>query len=435
MDDHPVRLVVEDDLHRSRLTVFLRLLLAIPHLFILLLYSVFAFVVAVVGWIAAIFTGRLPNGIHGVLAGYLRYATRVDAYIGLAANPWPPISGDRSQWMTYPIDLELPEATKQRRLTVLFRLFLAIPALILSGFLGSALGGAGGAGQRDSNAAFTGVGLASTATVLGWFASLVRGRMPRGLRDLIVFSIGFGAQTWAYVLLVTGRYPDARPDSHVDPLPLEPHPVRIEPGGELRRSRLTVFFRLLLSLPHLVWLTLWGVLVTLAAIVAWLATLVTGRNPVALQRFIGAYVRYQTHVYAFLFLVGGPFPGFDGRPGAYPVELTIDRSARQHRLVTLFRLLLGIPAILLSLGFFGVLFLVGVYGWIVGLLLGRMPVGLAELGAAALRYLAQTNAYLLLLTDRYPYSSPALATEQPEPEPEPSEPDAPAEPEPSEPVH
>ena len=98
--------------------------------------------------------------------------------------------------------------------------------------------------------------------MLGWFASLARGRMPRGLRDLIVFSIGFGAQTWAYVLLVTGRYPDARPDSHVDPLPLDPHPVRIELGGELRRSRLTVFFRLLLSLPHLVWLTLWGVLVT-----------------------------------------------------------------------------------------------------------------------------------------------------------------------------
>ncbi len=189
MDDHPVRLVVEDDLHRSRLTVFLRLLLAIPHLVILLLYSVFAFVVAVVGWIVAIFTGRLPNRIHGALVGYLRYATRVDAYVGLAANPWPPISGDRSQWMTYPIDLELPEATKQRRLTVLVRFFLAIPALILSGFLGP--------GQRDSNAAFTGVGLASVATVLGWFAALVRGRMPRGLRDLIVFSIGFGAQTWA----------------------------------------------------------------------------------------------------------------------------------------------------------------------------------------------------------------------------------------------
>ena len=31
MDGHPVRLVVTDDCRRSRLTVFFRLLLAIPH--------------------------------------------------------------------------------------------------------------------------------------------------------------------------------------------------------------------------------------------------------------------------------------------------------------------------------------------------------------------------------------------------------------------
>ena len=37
-----------------------------------------------------------------------------------------------------------------------------------------------------------------------------------------------------------------------------------------------------------------------------------------------------------------------------------------------------------------------------------MPEGLRNLGAVGLRYSAQANAYLFLLTDRYPYSAPAV---------------------------
>jgi hypothetical protein len=37
-----------------------------------------------------------------------------------------------------------------------------------------------------------------------------------------------------------------------------------------------------------------------------------------------------------------------------------------------------------------------------------MPEGLRKLGALALRYNAQRDAYTFVLTDRYPYSGPAL---------------------------
>ena len=49
-----------------------------------------------------------------------------------------------------------------------------------------------------------------------------------------------------------------------------------------------------------------------------------------------------------------------------------------------------------------------------------MPTGLRNLGAFSVRYHAQTNAYLFVLTDRYPHASPAL---RPPPEPEPVDPD------------
>ena len=86
-------------------------------------------------------------------------------------------------------------------------------------------------------------------------------------------------------------------------------------------------------------------LAVLAVFVAWLVALVIGRVPLPLHRFIAAWVRYTIHVMAFLFLIGGPFPGFVGAAGSYPVDLAIDPPVRQRRLVTLFRGLLAIPAL------------------------------------------------------------------------------------------
>jgi hypothetical protein len=85
--------------------------------------------------------------------------------------------------------------------------------------------------------------------------------------------------------------------------------------------------------------------------------------------------------------------------------------------VTFFRLFLGIPAIILE-GVLGTLaVVVAILGWFASLVLGRMPLGLRNLVAWSVRYSAQATGYLLLLTDRYPYSGPPV--EQPEPEPVP----------------
>ncbi|HEV3228587.1 MAG TPA: DUF4389 domain-containing protein, partial [Solirubrobacteraceae bacterium] len=62
MNQHPIRLIVTDDLRRSRLTVFFRLLLAIPHFIWLALWTVAALVAAVANWFATLFSGRSPGG-------------------------------------------------------------------------------------------------------------------------------------------------------------------------------------------------------------------------------------------------------------------------------------------------------------------------------------------------------------------------------------
>ncbi len=37
------------------------------------------------------------------------------------------------------------------------------------------------------------------------------------------------------------------------------HPIALTLSDDLKRNRLTVFFRLILVIPHLIWLSLWGI--------------------------------------------------------------------------------------------------------------------------------------------------------------------------------
>jgi hypothetical protein len=421
VDRHPVQVVVEDDLRRSRLTVFFRILLAIPHVIWFLLWSFFAFLIAIVNWFITLIRGRSVESLHDFYCSYVRYSTHLYAYLCLAANPYPGFTGKPG----YPVDVDLPGLEPQSRWKTLFRLVLALPALILSSVLTGAPGGGGGgrrtgesgADQADWGSTLGGtIGVVFAIAFLAWFVCLIRGRMPSGFRDLVAYALRYNAQTLAYLLLVTDRYPNSDPAEPPATAPPTPHAVRLRLTDDLRRSRLTVFFRLLLFLPHLVWFLLWTIAVFFAVVAGWFAALVTGRMPAALHRFVAAYVRYQAHLWAYLFIIANPFPGFTGASGIYPLDLEIDPPERQPRWKTLFRLLLTIPAFIVSSALGSVVWIVAILGWFVSLALGRMPAGLRNLGAFEIRYSSQVYAYLYLLTDRYPYSGPwEFARAEPEP--------------------
>ena len=181
-EHHPVGLIVTDDLHRSRLTVFFRLLLAIPHFIVVGLWGIAVYVVVFVAWLIAIFTGRVPDGLHNFISGWLQYATRVTAYVFLLANPFPPFGPMGS----YPVDARIDPPQHQSRLTVFFRGPLAIPALLLTYVF------------RAVN---------QIVALLGWFYCLFTGHMNEGMRDISAWLLRYETQTWGYVLLLTGRYP------------------------------------------------------------------------------------------------------------------------------------------------------------------------------------------------------------------------------------
>jgi hypothetical protein len=401
--EHPVRLVVSDDLSRKRLTVFFRLFLVIPHYVWLGVWGIAAFFAAIANWIATLVAGRSPAGLHRFLALYVKYATQVYAYLYLAADPYPPFDGRPG----YPVDVEIAPPAPQARLTVALRLILVIPALLLAGSLLGAPNLGYSRWRTGNEATFNyGLGIAHAAAFLGWFASVAWRRMPRGLRDGVASGLGYGAQVWAYLFVLTSRYPDSDPEAVLGELTSRSDPIGVEIEDDFRRSRLTVFFRLPLVFPHLVWLTLWGAIALVAAIATWAATLARGRPPAALHRFLSAYVRYQAHVYAFISLIANPFPGFAGSARSYPAEVAIQAPQRQNRWTVAFRLLLALPAWFLAAAYGVVLWTVAVLGWFAALVTGAMPRRLRNTGAHSLRYVAQVNGYLFLLTDAYPYGGP-----------------------------
>jgi hypothetical protein len=160
-------------------------------------------------------------------------------------------------------------------------------------------------------------------------------------------------------------------------------------------------------MPLIVWLTVWTLVVAIAALPTWLIALVRGRLPAPLHRFFAAYVRYSLHANAFLYMAGGPFPGFTGHAGSYPVDLEIDGPEPQGRWTTGLRWLLAVPAFLLYAALSSALSVAAFGAWCFALATGRMPRGLQAMLAYSLRYIGQVEAYALLLTGVYPHSGPS----------------------------
>jgi hypothetical protein len=169
-----------------------------------------------------------------------------------------------------------------------------------------------------------------------------------------------------------------------------------------RQRRLTVLLRALLLIPHFIVLFVLGIVTFFAAIFAWFGALALGRLPRWAADYLGGYLRYATGVYASFYLLIDSYPpfSFSGAPD-FPVRVEL-RPTELNRLAVLLRIILVIPAAILSgvisAGWSALAF----FCWLVVLILGRNPAGLFESTAAIVRYQLRTDAYFLMLTPAYP---------------------------------
>lgn len=185
MPPHRVTFEAEYVERRSRLTTFFRLILAIPHLFVVAIYGFAAWIVVILAWFAVVITGRYPDAIYAFIADFVRYQTRVFGYVHLLTDAYPPFTGSTS--VAAPVDLVIPPPkTRYSRLKAFFRVILAIPVYII---------------------AYAMQIVAQIGAVLAWFAIVVLGRQPHSLQDMTVLGVSYQMRANAYYLLLTEDWP------------------------------------------------------------------------------------------------------------------------------------------------------------------------------------------------------------------------------------
>jgi len=165
-------------------------ILAIPHFGILYGLRVLAQVVSVISWFVILFTGAMPESFANLQVMFLRYETRIYIYASFMREEYPPFA-----FTTTPVDegddprvrVDFhPELTDRNRLTVGFRLILAIPQFVVLAVLGI---------------------VAWVVLVVVFFVVLFTGRWSEGARNLVINIMRWYLRVQAYILLLADEYP------------------------------------------------------------------------------------------------------------------------------------------------------------------------------------------------------------------------------------
>jgi hypothetical protein len=182
---YPVEFEMDFVERRSRLTTFFRSLLAIPHFFFAAVYGIAFYVVYIIAWFALMFTGRWPAGLYEFAGGFLRYITRLSAYLYLGVDAYPPFNGAPDDG--YPVRVHIaPPLASYSRLKVFFRAWYAILAIIIRYAMGIVI---------------------SAVAFLSWFAIVVTGRQPAALQNALSFALSYTTRADGLIFLITETYP------------------------------------------------------------------------------------------------------------------------------------------------------------------------------------------------------------------------------------
>ena len=180
---YPVRYDVAYPEHLSRLLIFVKWLLAIPHFVIIYFLNIALGVVTIIAFFAILFTKKYPEGLFKFAVGVRRWQANVSAYVGLLRDEYPPFSMDAGQ---YAVAYEVDYPGELSRWLIFVKWLLIIPHIIVVALLGIVV---------------------LVVGFVAWFAILFTGKFPRSLFDFVV-----GVQRWSeringYISLFTDKYP------------------------------------------------------------------------------------------------------------------------------------------------------------------------------------------------------------------------------------
>ena len=212
------------------------------------------------------------------------------------------------QQATFPVQFSIDYPSRPlNRLTTAFRIFVAIPILIVLGSVSG--GGMSSWYSRSGKTVFVGFGGAGG---LLFFAPLLlilfRQKYPRWWFDWNLELQRFTNRVVAYFLLMDDRYPATDQQQYV-------HLDYAYPDARRDLNRWLPLVKWLLVIPHFIVLFFLWIALLVVVIIAWFAILFTGRYPKGMFDFVEGVIRWGTRVVAYAFvLVTDRYPPFSLAP-------------------------------------------------------------------------------------------------------------------------
>ena len=206
---------------------------------------------------------------------------------------------------TYPVNLsvEYPDRPLDR-LTTAFRIFVAIPIMIVLG----AVSGTTWSFYSSSGTVHVVAGAGGLLFLGPLLMILFRQKYPRWWFDWNLELQRFTNRVLVYVLLMDDRYPSTDQEQG----------LRLDyayPDVPRELNRFLPLVKWLLAIPHYIVLAFLWIAVFFVVIVAWFAILFTGRYPRGIFDFVEGVVRWGQRVVAYAFtLVTDRYPPFSLRP-------------------------------------------------------------------------------------------------------------------------
>jgi hypothetical protein len=201
----------------------------------------------------------------------------------------------------YPLeyDVEYPDRALNR-LTSAFRIFTAIPIMIVLAAIGGTTSVSSGAGT--TTVAVGGTGLLVLPPLL---MILFRQKYPRWWYDFNLELLRFQSRVGVYLALMDDRYPSTDDDQA----------VRLELPEPVGLNRWLPLVKWFLAIPHYIVLFFLYIGAFFVVIAAWFAILFTGRYPRGLFDYLVGVGRWHNRVVSYAFiLVTDRYPPFQMAP-------------------------------------------------------------------------------------------------------------------------